>query len=109
MQNYNYYIESQGDHIYDRMRAEKVFIPKGSDSYTEFMEALGWSRATQVQTRDPRAKSLDEWAAENTLSTSQLLSFLREALSPDQRIIEEARQEEKMRDYYELIDALNAV
>ena len=105
IQKYNFYEESDAERAYDEIAASKVFIPKGSDAYTEFMESLGVGRGLFFRVNDPNRKTLDEWAADFRVSTSRLIEMLTEALHPEDRLEEDARIEEEYREYCELATA----
>ena len=59
--------------IYDEMRAYKVFIHPGMDSWTEFIEGVPRGKRLQLVSKNPAKMTLDEWADHYMLSTSELI------------------------------------
>ncbi len=84
-------ITGLAEHIYDRIRAEKLYI--GSDWISPTMDcwqewlAVPRYKRTQLRTRsNSSAKRLDEWAAEFCISVSRLLDLICRAQTQRERV-----------------------
>jgi len=76
--------------LYDRMRVEKVYIPRGSDTYAEWREGVAAAKRLLMVTSNHAARSLDEWANEYNISVSTLISQLDNAdYVKDRQVLEE--------------------
>jgi hypothetical protein len=64
---------SPADVLYDMMRLEKVYCRKGMDCHAEFTEGIPKGKRFQISTKDPQAKTLDEWATDANISVSALI------------------------------------
>jgi len=79
------------EHIYDRMRAEKLYIGStwkapNLDCWQEWLAVPRYKR-TQLRTRqNTSARRLDEWAAEFRISVSQLLELICQAQTHRERL-----------------------
>lgn len=76
---------SPADVLYDMMRLEKVYCRKGMDVYAEFTEGIPIGKRIQIATKDPQAKTLDEWATDANISVSTLIEQVAGATPVTQR------------------------
>jgi len=101
MATYEKYTRSQADKIYDEMRGRKIYMGKGMDCYTEWIEGVPMVRRALIAKADSTKMTLDEWANEFNVSCSRLIELLGQAFYVWERQ-EATRQEmQAMRAYYE--------
>jgi len=74
------YTRSQADRIYDEMRQRKIYMRKGMDCHTEWIEGVPMVRRALVTKADETKMTLDEWAAEYGVDCSTIIELLRGAL-----------------------------
>ena len=95
------YVNSLGDSLYDDMRIRKIYIRKGMDSHTEWMEGVPMVRRALVAKADQAKMTLDEWAAEYGVSTSLIIELLGAAMYVWERKALSLEELDKMKACYE--------
>lgn len=94
------YYNSQGDNLYDDMRQRKIYMRKGMDCYTEWVEGIPIVRRALVTKADSTKMTLDEWAAEYGVDCSTIIALLKSALYVSERKEEGRRMILEMGEYY---------
>lgn len=82
----DFYQPTRADEWYDRIREHGgIYLRESMSSHTEFKEGIPRGIRTQISSTDPNSMSLDEWAAEFGVSTSELIETLSQAVPVGKR------------------------